>query len=326
MNRQLKKNRVTVPVMLRTARIVVELVAGVVITVAAAGCASFLPGFAAWLERIQIFPAVMGFAMVTFVSWLLITLLFGRVYCSTVCPLGLLQDVVARVPRLTAKSRARHRYAYRRPVSRLQYLVLTLTLVGMMAGLSFVAQLLDPFTVYVGIVKNVGHTAVEAAEAGLSPLGHATGWWSLTAHDRIIACSLSAFAVDAVVLVLVAVSAALSGRTLCNSICPVGTTLGFVSRYAVMQVDIDTDKCIHCGKCEDVCKASCIDLHDCTVDGSRCVDCFDCLAVCPNDAIHYTGRRHQLSDVLMQRVGGARRTTGQATPTAMNTPNHISKQ
>ena len=93
-----------------------------------------------------------------------------------------------------------------------------------------------------------------------------------------------------------------NGRTFCNTVCPVGTTLSFISRYSIFRIDINTDKCVQCRRCEHVCKASCIDMTSHVVDTSRCVVCFDCLSDCPNDAIHYTYNRHQLSIPLMQRV------------------------
>ena len=77
-----------------------------------------------------------------------------------------------------------------------------------------------------------------------------------------------------------------------------------MSRFSILQMDIDTDLCINCRKCEDVCKGQCIDLTDHVVDGSRCVNCFDCVDICPNRAIRYTTRRHRLSTPLMQRVSG----------------------
>ncbi|MDE6321204.1 MAG: 4Fe-4S binding protein, partial [Muribaculaceae bacterium] len=125
--------------------------------------------------------------------------------------------------------------------------------------------------------------------------------------------SLSGLAISLVLLAIVASAALWRGRIICNTICPVGTALGTVSRYAIMHIDIDTDLCINCRRCADVCKAQCIDLDDHVVDSSRCVNCFNCLPVCPNDAIHYTTQRKQLSIPMMQSLS-----TGAAS--AMTTP------
>lgn len=302
---------------LRIVRIVVSFIAAAILTASAAGLALPLSGFAEWLERIQIFPAVLSFSMAVFVSWLIITLIFGRVYCSSVCPLGFLMDISARSVRITRRQRMIRHYAWRRPVSRLQYVVLVVSLVAMMCGISYVVSLVDPFTIYCDLIGQVFVPAARSVEATTAAVGEMTGWWSLSAPDRVLSATLAGSVVSVILLTAVIAVSVLSGRTLCNTVCPVGTTLGLISRYAVMQIDIDTDLCTRCGACRDVCKASCIDPVNWTVDGARCVDCFDCLTVCENDAIHYTGRRHQLSDVLMQRVGSARE-AGTAATSAMS--------
>ncbi len=281
---------------LRIVRIIISILASGIITASLVGVASSFSVVGAWLESVQIFPAVLSFSIVVFVSWLLITLIFGRIYCSSVCPLGTLMDVAARLPRLTRRQRRKRHYSWRRPVPRLQYGVLVIALAAMMAGISYVVSLIDPFTVYSGIVTQC-----------VAPLFH-----------RILAGTMAGCLVSTVLLITIVSASALYGRPLCNTVCPVGTTLGLVSRYSIMQIDINTDRCIHCGACVDVCKASCINPADSTVDGARCVTCFDCLTVCPNDAIHYTGRRHQLSDVLMQRADTSRSGTQTATTTSLS--------
>lgn len=78
-----------------------------------------------------------------------------------------------------------------------------------------------------------------------------------------------------------------SGRTYCNTICPVGTVLGLVSRYSLFRPTIATEKCTSCGLCSRQCKASCIDSKSHTIDHSRCVTCMNCLEVCNRNAITY---------------------------------------
>lgn len=55
---------------------------------------------AGWIAKIQFLPATMAFSLATFIIWLIVTLCFGRIYCSTVCPLGVYQDICARLNRL----------------------------------------------------------------------------------------------------------------------------------------------------------------------------------------------------------------------------------
>ena len=80
------------------------------------------------------------------------------------------------------------------------------------------------------------------------------------------------------------------GRTWCNTICPVGSVLGFFSRFSVFAPVIDTDKCRNCGLCGKQCKASCINMKEHQIDLTRCVACMDCIDTCKDGAIHYACR------------------------------------
>lgn len=78
-----------------------------------------------------------------------------------------------------------------------------------------------------------------------------------------------------------------NGRTYCNTICPVGTILGFMSRYSLFRICIDKEKCNHCMVCSHNCKAACINGAQSEVDNSRCVVCMDCIDKCKKKAISY---------------------------------------
>lgn len=266
---------------LRLTRIVVSLSVFAVLTLALTAPALTLPLVAPLLQKIQLIPALAAFSLFTFVAWMAVTLVFGRVYCSSVCPLGTLQDIAARTARLRKPVRP---YRYSPPRTSLRYLFIALMLVSLMMQNAVAVAILDPYGEFAGICSRIFAPAfgMDSPATVLLPL-----------PAMILAVAIFAAAV---------VLPARSGRTICNTVCPVGSTLGLVSRYSIFQIDIDTDKCINCGLCADACKSSCIDLTDHVVDGSRCVNCFDCLPVCPNDAIHYTNRRKQLSIPMMQSI------------------------
>ena len=78
-----------------------------------------------------------------------------------------------------------------------------------------------------------------------------------------------------------------NGRTYCNTICPVGTLLGFISRYSLFRLQFDDEKCNSCGLCTMKCKASCINSKDKQIDYSRCVTCFNCIEACNRSAMKY---------------------------------------
>ncbi len=245
-------------------RITVEASAAFFITAALLHYGTASTAIGRELIRLQPEVATAALSLTVLTVWLGVTLIFGRIYCSTLCPLGALMDLAAR-----ARPRARV-YRYSRPFSLLRLVVMTAVLLMIAAGLLFPRRWLLPFGLYASVIDTL-----------LAPT-----------------VSVAALMAAAVVGTLAAV-AFRRGRFVCNTLCPVGSLLGLFSRRAAFHFDINTDRCTQCRRCVDVCKAQCIDLNDHLVDMSRCVVCFDCLPECPDDAITYTLGRHTLSDPLM---------------------------
>ncbi|MCM1164368.1 MAG: 4Fe-4S dicluster domain-containing protein [Muribaculaceae bacterium] len=277
---------------LRFTRILVSIVIMALLTGVLTAYGMKLAKFAGVLAKIQFLPAALAFSLATIVCWLIATIIFGRIYCSTACPLGTFQDICARLPRLGHYPSSRN-YHYSLPLTAWRNISLLALVVSVFLGVSIIVMLLDPYSIYsrfcVYVLKPVWGVVVNIfSEKSV----------------KMAAASATGITVALILMSIIGYLAARNGRTFCNSICPVGTSLGFISKYSVFRIDINTDKCIECRKCEHVCKASCIDLSSHVVDSSRCVACFDCLPVCPNDAIHYTSNRHQLSIPMLRKVGG----------------------
>ncbi|MCM1519781.1 MAG: 4Fe-4S binding protein [Lachnoclostridium sp.] len=289
--------------LLRTFRIAVEILVLALITGGLAGYGMKFQPVADILCKVQLVPAAMTFSLTIFISWLLVTLIFGRIYCSSLCPIGTVQDVAARIPRL-GRNATKRAYHYSRPLNMLRYVTLGVTFVSLVCGTTLLIFLLDPFTIYerfcASIIKPSWGYLIDAASAA----GFRTGIWS--SSQVIVSASTAIGAIVSIITVtIIWYMAARNGRTFCNAICPVGTTLSFVSRNSIFHIEINPDKCIQCRRCEQACKASCIDVTAHTVDASRCVVCFDCLPGCPNDAIKYTYLRHRLQYPLLQSIDGA---------------------
>ena len=245
-------------------RIAVEAAAAFFITAALLRYGAVSTAIGSELIRCQPEVATFTLSLIVLAVWLGITLIFGRIYCSTLCPLGAMMDLVGR-----ARSRSLV-YRYARPFRRLRLVVLVAVLLMLISGWAFPREWLLPFGLYASLVGHLLNPQV----------------------------CVASFVAAAVVGIIAAVSFR-RGRLLCNSLCPVGTVLGFLSRRAAFHFDINTDRCTQCRRCVDVCKAHCIDLDDHVVDMSRCVVCFDCLPQCSDDAITYTLCRHTLSDPLL---------------------------
>lgn len=103
--------------------------------------------------------------------------------------------------------------------------------------------------------------------------------------------SIPVLVIAAVTFAALCVLAWRNGRTYCNTVCPVGTVLGFLSRYSLLCITIDENKCNSCGLCSRRCKAACIDGKAHRVDYSRCVACMDCIDTCSHGAVSYRLRK-----------------------------------
>ncbi len=244
-------------------------------TICDAAFAASAPGRV--LLRMQLLPAILAGAAAWIVLWLVATISMGRVYCSTACPLGTVQDAVARCGMLARKPQNR-RYKYHAPHDALRIIVPITVGVCLLVGFMPAVYGTDPYTIYDRVAQAIGRMCF-AFGASLAFAG--------------------------VMMAVVVTLAWRRGRLYCNSLCPIGALLGLLSRQPIYRVDINTDKCIHCGKCEDVCKSECINLRTCVVDNSRCVMCMDCTAICPNDAIVVRRGRYTLATPMMQPLSTA---------------------
>ena len=242
--------------------------------------------FLGWLAKVQLLPAVLALNVGVVVALVLLTLLFGRLYCSVICPLGILQDLFARAGRKSKK----HRYTYSKAKNWLRYGFLALFVGLMVAGVGQVAALIAPYSAFGRIASTLLAPVWQLANNGLAWFAERAGsyafysvevWWK---GGVLLAVALTT-------LVVVALLAWRNGRTWCNTVCPVGTVLGFVSRYSWLRPVIHTEKCNGCGLCARNCKSACIDPKSHTIDLSRCVVCFDCIDACKRGAIHYEPRK-----------------------------------
>ncbi len=238
-----------------------------------------------WLTQLQLLPALLAANVAVVVILLLLTLLFGRLYCSVICPLGIMQDIFTRLGSLGKKAR-KYRFSYAPAKNWLRYGVLALFIAAMAAGIGSVVALLAPYSAFGRIVANLlapvygwGHNLCAAWD-------EAQGSYAVAEVDVWVR-SWPTFALAAATFLVLAALAWRYGRAYCNTICPVGTLLGLLSRFSLFGIRIDTGKCISCGLCAKQCKASCINAKEHAVDASRCVTCMNCLSACSKGAIRY---------------------------------------
>lgn len=271
--------------MLRKVRIVLAVICILLITWLFVDFTGTAPRVAGWLANIQFLPAVLALNVGVIIGLIVLTFVVGRIYCSVICPLGILQDVLARLrPR---KNKKVGRYSFSPEMKWLRYPVLVVFIIALIAGVSSFVALLAPYSSFGRIASNLFAPVYEWINNGLASIAAKHDSYAFYNVD-IWMRSLPTFIIAAVTLVVLAVLAWIGGRTYCNTICPVGTFLSFISRFSLLKIRFDEEKCRNCSACSKSCKASCIDFKNHKVDYSRCVVCGDCLEACKFDALKWS--------------------------------------
>lgn len=275
--------------MLRKTRIILATIFFVGVTLLFLDFTGTLHTWLGWMAKVQFLPAVLALNFGVVAVLLLLTLLFGRVYCSVICPLGVMQDIISWVHGKT-KKKNRFRFSYSPAKKWLRYGVLVLFIIGLALGAHSIAILIAPYSAYGRIAANLFAPLYQWGNNLLAWAAERLDSYAFYSVDVWIR-SVSTFITAVVTFLVIGFLAWRHGRTWCNTICPVGTVLGFFSRFSLFAPVIDTGKCRDCGLCGKQCKASCIDMKEHKIDLSRCVVCMDCIDTCKEGAISYARRR-----------------------------------
>ena len=286
--------------MLRKIRLVAALLFFTMITLLFLDFTGTVHSWFGWMAKIQFLPAVLALNVGVMIALVLLTLLLGRVYCSVVCPLGVFQDIISWVSGRVKKNR----FHYSPALSWLRYGVLAVFVVALVAGVVSLAALIAPYSAYGRIISNLLTPLYQWGNNVLALWAERVDSYAFYSVD-VWMKGLSTFAVAVGTVIVLFILAWRGGRTYCNTICPVGTVLGFLSRYSYFKPVIDTSKCNGCGLCARNCKSSCINPKAHEIDYSRCVACMDCLGKCRQDAIKYvSGAIIQKKQVLRREETG----------------------
>ena len=199
---------------------------------------------------------------------LLFGALFGRLVCGWLCPFGLVQDLLHKIP-FVKKLR---RLPGERALRYLKYAVLVgFVIVLPLVVLDIVGQGQPWFCKY--ICPSGTLFAGIPLIASNPPLRAALGWlftWKA-----------------AILLALVLLSIVL-WRPFCRYLCPLGAIYGLFNPVAVYRFRIDEDCCTDCGACKAACKLD-IDVRR-TPNSAECVRCGACRRACPHGAIQTGGK------------------------------------
>ncbi|MBO6187855.1 MAG: 4Fe-4S binding protein [Prevotella sp.] len=249
--------------------------------------------FLAWMAKVQLLEAVLAVNVVVIVGLLVLTLVFGRIYCSVICPLGIMQDVFGWL----GKRAKKNRYTYSKAMTLLRLGVLAVFVVSIVLGFASLVQLLAPYSAFGRIATNVLQPVYLACNNVLAAIAEHYDSYAFY-HSDVWLRSAVSLAISAATLAVLAVLAWRNGRTYCNTVCPVGTLLSFFARFSWLKIRFDEDKCRNCSLCTKNCKASCIDFKTHSVDATRCVVCGDCIEACKFGALTYSGKSKKSKETI----------------------------
>lgn len=315
------KNNYFLHDMLKYIRIILAIISFLAVTLLFIDFTGIASTYWPWMAKIQLMPAILSVNVLALVFIFLLTIVFGRVYCSVICPLGIFQDIVNWISsRSGSKSRRAKRLKYTPAYTKTRLIVTSVFVILLALGLlnimaSVIAGLIEPYSAY-------GRIATQIFKPIAVWINNLLAGWSESRVDDYTFYRVSAtvvlpiLAVAVITLIVIVAFAWRGGRDYCNTICPVGTVLGYLSKFSILKPVINTEKCINCGKCARNCKAKCINSKEHCIDYTRCVDCMDCISVCSEGAISYTFKRPNKSVKVKEPIAKEASVAGSVKGTA----------
>lgn len=225
---------------------------------------AFLPDYKPFTAIMELNPGpavakwISDFSIITLIVVLLhfaIAFLFGRFYCSTVCPFGILQDIIGGI--FNRKSGKTKNFYY------IRYTIFTIVIAFLILKIPAVLRFLEPYS-------NFGNI--------------------LSGFLNIKNVSVTVFIPFIILLALVL----WKNRIFCTTICPVGTALGLCAKFGYKKLYISDEVCVSCGQCEKECPTGAVNSKEKTLDNERCIRCMRCVAKCPANGIIYGHKKENI--------------------------------
>jgi len=231
--------------------------------------------------------------------------------------MGIFQDIVGKFSKLV--NRKKKKYVYRKNYPILRWSIVGIVLILFLLGFAAFAGIVDPYSAYGRMAVHLFKPLYLFCNNILASIF--TNFGNYTFYKMgIEMLSLSSFVVAMLTFLIIGMLAWKNGRLYCNTICPVGTVLGFISKFSFFKIRINADKCVSCGICSQKCKAQCIDTQTKTIDYSRCVNCFNCIGSCGGKGISFNPaktKNSQSADENKRRFLVTGLTTAIGIPAAM---------
>ena len=184
---------------------------------------------------------------------------FGRAICGFICPFGLIQELMYKIP--SPKKRIY------KPLTYIKYVLLAVFVLIMPALVTDKFGLGAPaFCEYI--------CPVGTLEGGI-PL--------LLTHPELRELLGGLFTLKAAILIVTLIGCVICCRFFCKVMCPLGAIYGLLNKISLYRVHVDRGSCVSCGKCASVCH---MDIDPVAKpDSAECIRCGKCAACCPAQAI-----------------------------------------
>ncbi|MCX8093623.1 MAG: 4Fe-4S dicluster domain-containing protein [Candidatus Goldbacteria bacterium] len=235
----------------------------------------FIPAFInVFLNHTLIFPLIF---------LLILTFFFGRVYCSTLCPFGTLQDIFIF---LKYKFLKRKSFEKQKNYKVFRYIFISILFIAFFLGNITFLSIFEPYSNFGRIANEIIKPVAYFFNNLMSDILQNFDVYfikKVETHSFYAHSFFYAFAV----LISVGILAFFKGRFFCNTLCPAGAILGLISKYSIFKINISEKKCNSCGLCVGVCKAGCIEPLSKKIDYELCINCFNCIDACAKDGLKY---------------------------------------
>lgn len=189
-------------------------------------------------------------------------LTLGRTICGYLCPLGLLQELLHKIPTPKIK-----KSRVTRVLSWLKYVILVV------------------FVLIIPLWYSLQKLPVPAFCKYICPAGTFEGAIGLLSNpanaDKYSMLGIL-FTRKFLILLLIVAACVFAYRAFCRFICPLGALYGLFAKVAIIGVKVDVPRCTDCGRCVSHCK---MDIRH--VGDHECIHCGECIDVCPTKAISF---------------------------------------
>lgn len=189
--------------------------------------------------------------------------LLGRFVCGWLCPFGLVQDLLYKIPLFNKKKH----FPYHRILKNIKY-----------AALLFFVLIFSMFwkgDYGVGVPWFCKYICPSGTLLGALPL--------MAVNEGLRAAAGALFQWKVLVLLAVVILSIKVFRPFCQYICPLGAIYGFFNSISLVHLEVSEESCISCGKCQKECPVD-IKTYE-TPNSSACIRCGKCVQSCPTEAI-----------------------------------------